>query len=208
VSTDRVLQTFKVLQREMKKSGKRISLPRNTAPEKTYQYRAISKFLNRVDEWGLDAATTAILIQAVVEYGRRYGLLRKGAMILNMENILKICYNKLDSELTTMNDLVDNVKRANVVMKAISADELLKPIRLGGYSKLFCLIDTGDVDSVYLALSTKSFGALQKVSRMEREQLPSNIDLFRIRNKILRDRDIALEIKEILQEDLNTSGVI
>lgn len=204
----RVLTVFKTFQREMKKYGKSINLPKNTPVEKTYQFRAISKFLKKVDAWGLDSGTMTVLIQSVVEYGKKNRLLKKGTMLLNMDNILDICYSKLDTEVSTINDIIDNVKRANQVIGPIPTEDLLKPIRIGGYSKLYCLVDKGDVDSVYLALSVKSFRALQKVNSLEREKLPSNIELFRIRNKILRDQTVASEIKKILQEDLNTAGVV
>ena len=207
------LLIYKWFQRAMSNAGRKVSLPTNTPPEKTYQYRAVAKFAKQVDEWGLSEPIACALVNAVVRYGKKQDLLNKGAHLLNMKSVLKICHDLLREEITRNEVLVESLRYSkNFLQKSVAgadmAERLVTKEKRGGYTNFTRWYRSGDLSSSFISLSKSCRRALNLLPFDERGEFPTDNILLKTRIKLLSDRELYATIKEIMGDDLMTNNIM
>lgn len=206
LSHNEIMVIYRWFQSSMHKAGRTVKMPANTDSTKTYQYRWIKKFANRaVNEWHLDMKTIKILVDSIVAYGGRNNLLDQGTNILNMNNVLNICVNTLESAIHRSDNIISSAIACKAYLERHNlrtAADLAAARRTGGYSNLVCLVESGIITIEYLALSRKCNEALEM--SVGREQLPTIRELFKIRARLLLDKDMKAQLKDIFGTDLQS----
>lgn len=205
------LLIYKWFQRAMSNAGRKISLPVNTPPEKTYQYRAVSKFAKQVDEWGLTEPVACALVNAVVRYGEKHDLLNKGASLLNMKSVLRICHDLLREEITRNEVIIESLRHSkNFLQKSIAGGEaterLVSKERRGGFTNFTRWYRSGDLSSSFVSLSKSCRRALNLLPFDERGEFPADNVLLKSRIRLLSDNELRSNIIEIMGDDLMVMG--
>ena len=207
------LLIYKWFQRAMSNAGRKISLPTNTPPEKTYQYRAVAKFAKQVDEWGLSEPVACALVNAVVRYGKQQDLLNKGASLLNMKSVLKICHDLLREEITRNEVLLESLRYSkNFIQKSVAGAEVVECLvtkeKRGGFTNFTRWYRSGDLSSSFISLSKSCRKALNLLPFDERGEFPTDTLLLKNRIRLLSDRELYKAIKEIMGDDLMTNNIM
>jgi hypothetical protein len=205
------LLIYKWFQRAMSNAGRKISLPIHTPPEKTYQYRAVSKFAKQVDEWGLSEPVACALVNAVVRYGKKQDLLNKGASLLNMKSVLKICHDLLREEITRNEVLLESLRYSKNFLQKSTANSnavecLVSKEKRGGFTNFTRWYRSGDLSSSFISLSKSCRKALNLLPFDERGEFPLDKDLLKNRIRLLSDHELFKVIKEIMGDDLMSIG--
>lgn len=191
--------------------NRRLSLPPETDPTKTYQWRYLESLNKRFTEWGLSDKLCKEFIKTAVCYAKERKLLNKGLTIFLQNNILGECYERLRKYADCVTDIVsilrktklwiDNqVKESNNDLVAL----LLKRKRIGSYTNIVCWYQSGHISDTYLSLSRScgvALAQLETIDKTERKLLPSSYELFTQRTSILKETKTKLDIKYILQDD-------
>lgn len=208
----KIFTVYSWFQSEMHRVGRKIKLPKCKDPTKTYQYRWTKNFVHKCNEWGLDDKTIAMLVGNMVDYAKRQKLLDRGTQILSMGNIADICYQGLKTldddeaslieELRSCNGFLDGQlhNKNNLVRRLIESDS-------GGCSNLLFWYNQGHLTEVYMALSKGCNKALAKLPLTEKEELPSNFELFRICTHTVSN-ELLPKLKEIMGSDLRIPPTI
>lgn len=205
------LLIYKWFQRAMANAGRRIALPTNTPPEKTYQFRAVSKFAKQIDEWKLSGPVACALVNAVVRYGKKQNLLNKGASLLNMKSVLKICHDLLREEITRNEVIIESLRHSqNFLQKSVANNDVVERLvtkeRRGGFTNFTRWYRSGDLSSSFVSLSKACRRALNLLPFDERSEFPLDTALLKNRIRLLSDRELGGVIKEIMGNDLMVIG--
>ncbi|MEM3000611.1 MAG: hypothetical protein QXP41_00265 [Candidatus Nitrosocaldus sp.] len=191
--------------------GRRVTLPANTDPTKTYAYRAIKKFVGEVSTWNVDLSIIKSLIKEIVYYGKKHGLLSKGTSLLNMRSVLKICYEYLQREVNKTEILISNIERSNQFIRSKvgnNIDVLVSKHKRDGYTNFTQWFRAGNISPVFISISSVCMAALYKLPADERNEFPDDILLLRMRIHILSDKNLRAAAERILGRDLITTGVL
>ena len=207
------LLIYKWFQRAMSNAGRKISLPTNTPPEKTYQYRAVAKFAKQVDDWGLSEPVACALVNAVVRYGKQQDLLNKGASLLNMKSVLKICHDLLREEITRNEVLLESLRYSKNFLQKSSAganlvERMVTKEKRGGFTNFTRWYRSGDLSSSFISLSKSCRKALNLLPFDERGEFPTDTLLLQTRIRLLSDQELRKSIKEIMGDDLMTNHIM
>lgn len=184
-------------------NGCKISYPRCSDITKTYQYRFVNKFVKEALKSDLDIDQMRLFVRKIVKYAKAKRLIHRGAAILNMSDIFDICYRELKEDINSADNYVKLISES----KKHITNDLNKPNEFGGYSRLTCLVDSGDIPIITLAVSRRCMDALRKLDHCERSRLPSDAELFKLRVKMLINKSTYNEISNILGNDLLDVGV-
>ena len=202
---DIVLSIYDWFKRIMATVGRKVVDPQCIDITKTYRYRTISKFVDKAREFDLDKNQMQALVKEIVIYSKEHKLLHRGTSILNMSDVFLICCNQLELSVEATDGLLNTVL---VAFPMIGQNEPLHvPEKLGGFSRLVCLINSDRMPVEMLALSKQCRAALRRIPADERALLPSDIDLLKIRVKLLMDKSNYNKLKTIFEGDLLDSGV-
>jgi hypothetical protein len=204
---DNIILIYKWFSAAMRRAGRKDSFPKGTDPRKTYKYRALQSFAKKIEEWEFDEATTKIMVDSVVKYGKRNKLLSKGAMLLSMGSILDICYKEIEAREERLKQALQSIKFTKHYLDENdlnSVRALISSRALGGISNLAHLIDSGKISPEYLAVSKVAYAALHKI---DREGYPNDRELLKLRARYLLDQQTRKELGRVLGSDLNTVGL-
>jgi hypothetical protein len=163
----------------------------------------VAKFVAKAEEIGLDKDQIQLLVREIIKYAKDKKLLHRGTAILNMSDIFSICCQRIEADIETADLFLESVREA---AKGITND-LHMPVAAGGYPKLVQLMNSGQLPVELVAVSKTCIEALQRMSQDDRDLLPSNIDLLKIRIGVLIDKSRRSTLKEILGSDLLEAGV-
>lgn len=206
---EHVMLIYQWFSSAMRKAGRKESFPKGTDPRKTYKYRAIEKFAQNVEKWGFDNSTTKAMVESVVAYGKKKGLLTKGTMILNMKSVLEICLQELERKSEETENIVEAIKRCHAYLTERGIEtsvSLASSERSGGMPRLETMIASGKMPRAYLAVSRIARSALLKLEN--RDDYPGNRELRKMRARLLYDARSRERLEEILGGDLDTSGMV
>lgn len=203
------LRIWKWCQEAFALHGIKLTFPKNTNPQKTYQWRYVSKLAHKIDEWGLDKPTAKAFINFTVGYIKERKLLHKGLSIFFQDNMMDICYDRMQKHSSN----IDNrIKQFNMTHKFITA-------RCNNRSAIRILLDresfdkmrnivrwykSGDITNAYLATSTSCTEALAKlaiVAPNERLLLPTESELYCLAINLTKDGDFRTKAKTMLNDD-------
>ena len=206
INIDEVLEVFNYYRSAMISVGINIKLPQNTEITKTYAYRSIVKFIEKMKEWGLTSDVYGGLIKHIVLYAKKKQLLNKGIMILQMESTLQICHDYLKSEIDKNSALLYEVRKSKEFLTNNTPKVLLHKQNKKGYSNIIKWLKSGDLSVNYIAISKACRQAINNLDDIDRDMLPSDFKLLKSRIKILSDKEIRNKLMEIMGSDLWISG--
>ena len=89
LSDNQILKILSFCQKSFSKFGIDVSFPKNTDPKKTYKWRYIEKFVERMNELDLNEETVVKLIDAMVEYAFNNKLNKKNK---NTESTMQLFF--------------------------------------------------------------------------------------------------------------------
>jgi hypothetical protein len=185
--------------------GRKVKDSQCSDPSKTYQYRAVSQFVDKAREFGLDKNQMQTLVKEIVKFAKDRKLLYRGTAILNMSDIFSICCKRLEMSVESTDSLIQSIESAKAVVE--SGTPLHIAERVGGYSRLYSLINSNAIPVEYLAVSRQCAAALERLTSDERGMLPSATDLLRVRVRLLIDKHTRDKLGNILGSDLLDTGV-
>ena len=190
-------------------AGYRISFPKNTNPQKTYQWRYAARLAQKLDEWELDEETSKAFIEIMVEYIAERGLLRKGLSAFFQTNALQVCYDRLDNYCSRKARRIESLQESKKFIDAKSRNRpiqrlLLDRPRLDANANIVAWFESNDISMVFLAVSRSCTAALSKLAEVAPEQrdlLPTSADLFCVRSDLMKDKWSREQAKKILGPD-------
>jgi len=185
--------------------GRKVKDSKCADHSKTYQYRSVCRFVEKAREFGLDKNQMQALVKEIVSFAKDKKLLYRGTAILNMSDIFSICCKRLETNVESTEALVKLIEAARPMIE--SSGPLHIPERIGGYSRLYSLINSNAIPIEYLAISKRCAIALEHLSSDERMMLPSTTNLLRVRIRILIDKHLKESLSKILGDDLLDTGV-
>ncbi len=206
MTNDKVIEVYDWFKSAMAGAGRRISLPSDTDPTKTYQYRAIRSFVNKTDDLGIDAQEIGKIVYLIVGYAKKKRLLHHGVSLLNMENIFDICCQELNEQLQQESDVVEMICASKEFLD--QQQSLMTKDTRNGYYNITKWYQTGNLPLCMLSVSKRCARALAQLPSSERSEIPSDFDLLRNRISLLgRSNSKSGIIREIMGKDLLTAGL-
>jgi len=175
-------------------------IPKNTPPQKTYQYRYAAKFAKKYKNvpWEIKKK----IIYYAVEYAKECdnkSVYTRGLWILTKSNIIDIAYERAkeeddlkDLDLTKLKNSYNFVKEHN--------NDLLKS-EDGGFANIVMWYENKKISLTYLAMSESCKKAYNKLDDIDKNILPNKQDIINRRIKCLIDHDYRDDIKKILGSD-------
>lgn len=206
VSNDKVMRVFDLCSRIYADFGLKIKFPEGTDPTKTYHWRYASIISQQLQEWEFDEETSDKFIRVAVGYAKSNGLLAKGLSLLCQKNLLKVCYDKLQSESSKAKSAAASVAdSAKWVSAQVGSKDVVKAMlrreRAGGYCNLVRWFTERRVSTLYLALSKSASKAMASMSPSDRAALPSQSSLYLLRTEFTRNEDNRAAAKLALGGD-------
>lgn len=199
--------------------NRKLSMPQDTDPTKTYQWRYMEALARRLQDLELNEQQSRTFIEIAVLYARSHNLLKKGLTIFMQANLLDVCYEELRSRETTQQSTVgiitntsawlrqelENYRRKSPTRAAKTLiDMLLHCETPGGYANIVRWHQAGNLPEHYIVLSRScglAISTLAKAKSPDRTLLPKDSRLFMLRTKLLNDSSVRLQVRNILGDD-------
>ncbi len=183
---------------------RKLSFPARTDPKKTYQWRSAKALAARFNEWDMDDETAKRYVEIATAHGQRGGLLNKGLGLYLQANLVEVVRDELKRcHQRVLSDL-DLIRRRWPKLHADLSQALTRQAP-GATSMLVVWFRAGELTPTLLALSKTAGRALQRLavtSPTERANLPADLELYRLRHKLLADETAMTELAAILGDDL------
>lgn len=205
---DRVMKVWHWYQEAMwKYTHRKINFPHSTDPSKTYQYRWIKTFLERIDEWGFDDALVKQMVSILIMYARSHGLMRMGASILAMQKILDICHDVLKTKRRSLIDFERDLKDSkNFIQQHCGLPPKLQSmtmkIKPGANANIVCWYTARRISPAFMSLSKICHEAMARIDKTQRGEFPTEIELLKKRLSYLSDANYCHVAKTVLAEDM------
>ena len=203
------LRTWKWCQEAFALHGVRLAFPKNTNPQKTYQWRYVTKLAHRIDEWGLDRSTAKAFINFAVGYVKEKKLLHKGMSVFFQNNMIDICYDRMKKHSIGTCSRIQRLNEAHKFITTRCNNHPTVGVLLSreAFDKLRNIVrwyQSGDITSVYLAISVACTTALSKlaiVAPNERNLLPLESELYCLAIELSKDDNFRTQVRIILNDD-------
>jgi hypothetical protein len=203
------MRTWKWCQEAFAENGIKLTFPKNTNPQKTYQWRYITKLTQRIDEWELDRATAKAFIYFSVSYMKEKKLLHKGLSVFFQGNMADVCYDRMQKQLTNADHNLERIRNAHtfVMSRCNNKSAVALFLNRESFGKLRNIVrwyKSGDITDAYLATSLACTEALSKLSVIapnERDLLPTESELYCVAIRLTKDGDFRPKAKAILGND-------
>lgn len=203
------LRTWKWCQEAFAINGMKLVFPKNTNPQKTYQWRYVTRLACKIDEWGLDKPTAKAFINIAVGYFKEKNLLHKGLSIFLQDNMMDICYDRMQKHSAKTNDRIIRLKAIHKFITSKYNNKspisvLLNRESFDGPRNIVRWYKSNGINDMYLAMSMVCTEALSKLTITapdERDSLPSESELYCLANNFLKDDDFRSRAKTILGND-------
>lgn len=205
----RINRVYNILRGKMKGYGRNVSLPINTDPKKTYSWRYLSNFVDRLDKESIPDEYIPDVIDAILRHAKRNKLLGRGFAVLNKIDIMPLVVNKLHND-----EKVKKIKEENILQTSRfllekrqntskSLLELLTERRhCDAYTNMTCWYDQGLLKVEYIALSRACRKAMIQMKPNERTIFPGTLELMKLRLLLLSDKELARIAQNELKNDL------
>ena len=186
--------------------GHRLTLPANTEPYKTYQWRYLTAISSKFDEWGFDDQTAEKFINLAVGYAKRLNILRKGLAVLHQNNILTKCYEMLQNEVDSDQRVIDMLRRSKEWVDKQCGEKSLIDVMLSranedGFCNLTIWYRSNKISDLYLALSRSCCRALATLNGFESSVFPSKAHLYMMRIELSKNVHVLKAARRILFDD-------
>lgn len=208
---ERVVRTYGILKKKLKRYGRSVSFPKSADPRKTYSWRYLESFLDRVDSLGLADDCLESLIAAVVAYAHKRHELQRGIAVLDYKNLLEIWQTKLEAEVEDELQQITRIQETHdfLMREAVVKGEL-RPIytvltqrsnRLA-YANITRWYKANQLALGYLAVSRVCRKALGTLPDHELALFPAPKDLIRMRLKLTCNKSLLPHLRTILADDI------
>ena len=203
------LRTWKWCQEAFAKHGIKLTFPKNTNLQKTYQWRYITRLTHKIDEWGLDKSTARAFINFAVGYVKEKKLLHKGLSVFFQNNMMDICYSRMRKHSSNACSKIERFRETHKFITTRCNNHPVVGVLLSreSFDKMRNIVrwyKSGDIPTSYLATSiacTEALTRLAVVAPDERNLLPSESELYCLALEFVRDDDFRTQAKEILDSD-------
>jgi hypothetical protein len=203
------LCAWKWCQEAFAQHGIKLTFPKNTNPQKTYQWRYVTKLACKLDEWGLDRATAKAFINFTVGYVKEKKLLHKGMSVFFQDNMMDVCYSRMRKHSSSACSKIVRFQKVHefITTKCHSRSKTATLLNRESFDKMRNIViwyKTGDITSQYLALSAACTEALSKLAIVapdERSLLPTESELYCLAVNLMKDGDFRSKAKAILSND-------
>ena len=177
------------------KHGRILAFPEGTDPQKTYQWRYVSRLARRLEEWDFDDQTSQTFIRSIAEYVRERKLYHKGMSVFFQANILQICYERVVAQDDENDERLESLRASRHFLDAkLRGDSLYEMLidrpRLDADANIVRWFRDGKISLWYLALSKSCVRAMAKLAKVMPKQrclLPKQSDLYFARSEVVDD---------------------
>jgi hypothetical protein len=181
-------------------TGRHVAFPSNTDPTKTYQYRSVKKFADKVLELGISDVAIRFLIDEIIKYSKEQNLLSRGVAVLNKSDLLEECYRRIQKYMEQSDQLVADVRASHTFFHKNHGFAHIA--RRGGYSNLVLWYQSGRLCEEFVALSKSCLRLVGLLPPNERSKIPDLTDLLLVRRRCLNSEIVRDKLREVLGEDL------
>lgn len=202
----KIINVYNILRNKIHKYGKNISLPKNTDPQKTYGWRYLSGFVDRMEELELNDDCIPTVIDALLIHAKNHRLLNRGFAVLNKLDILDLIIKNIEKENKSDKSIINTVMNSFQFVKSkVEIDiisTLLNRRRPDLYANMTLWMQQNHININYVAISKSCRKALGMIKGSERELYPPIIKLMKIRIAILSNKENLELLKNVLGNDL------
>lgn len=200
-------------QDEYLRHGINLSFPKNTDPQKTYQWRYLTRLAQKFIEWEFNEVTARKFLSIAVDYAQANRLLRKGLSVMFQSNFLKVCHDRMETEVQrSQNALQLLTETHNWLRSKIGAADpavILLARRIPvSYCNLTLWFQASRIIPLYLALSKICYKVLSRLAPSERSLFPTLPQLYLIRSKFLEDSVASKQAHELFNNDWRSSSCL
>ena len=181
-----------------------MGFPKNTDPKKTYMWRYLNYFINKVDEWEISDSTSYKLIDAIIAQSKRNNQLhKKGLAILSSDKILETGYKAINAELKLEGDTLDRLREDHIMLSAYSdkVHILMERPSTGALPNIVQWYIQGRLSRLYLATSKSCSTAMNRLSEFELTMLPNNKELLLLKHSCFKNALTKHRAKSILGDE-------
>lgn len=207
---ERINQAYSIVRRELLKYRRHISFPKNTDPRKTYSWRYLEKFVDRVDSLELSDLSLETIISALVREAAETRTLQRGMAVLDNKNMLLICQTKLESEVQSENAEIRAVSESHAFVLGSVGERndlsvhkvLTERTSRFAYANITRWFEANQLAAGYIAVSRSCKKALGTLPKHELELFPAATKLMRLRLTMTCNNATLMRLRTILGNDL------
>jgi hypothetical protein len=193
----------------MHKYGKIVNLPEKTDPKKTYSWRYLSNFVDRMNELHVDSKHMSVVLEAILIHAKERNLLSRGFAVLSKVDIIQLVVKKLEKDCQSEHNKVENIKRNHeFLLKQMNGyslfDILASRRRLNSYTNMTCWYEQGSISLDYIIASRTCRKVIGMLKQSEQSRYPNVMSLMKMRYKLLANERVVRELIQILGDDLFT----
>jgi hypothetical protein len=208
--TDRVFELYQLFRQAMQRHGKMISFPKKTDPTKTYSWRYLVNFLEKVDELELGDEILPRIVDAVVAHAKQHDLLHRGIAVLDQKNLFDVCYAKFERDARSEDNLITEIRKSYDFIRKQqkqcpdrSVTQLLSQRSSArAYANIVSWHKAGYITLGYIAVSKACRRALVELQTHELTLLPAPRELLKLKIRLIMDKEIAAELRTFMGNDL------
>ncbi len=199
----RMMTVFKYCEHAFRNEGIKLAFPQGTDPERTYKWRYLCKFVVKVDELKLSDDTIRDLIGAMVKHAKAHKQLSRGLAILTSDNMLEIGNKAITQKIEVLDTIFDRLTRDRKLIAAMDNPQsfLSKVPNVGGFANLSMLFMSGKLSLSYVACSKTCNLVIRTLDSINKDVLPSHIQLASERIKLFSATKTKYKIMGIMNGD-------
>ncbi len=175
-------------------------MPQDTDPTKTYKWRYVKHFLKRVDEWNITDDFAFKIIDAIVTYAKQNKQTRKGLSLLASDQILDKVFDIVQEGQKSEKSLASKLQRES---ELIHSTNLLESKHAKGMPMIVKLFLQNKISITILAYSKICQNTMMKLSKVDRQMLPSGKQLILTRMNTNNNPSLKSSIRSVLGSDWN-----
>ncbi len=194
----KVWKVFKYCEDAFGKIGINVAFPKHTDPKKTYKWRYLVKFVEKLDELQASSETTILLVRAVARYADTHQQRHKGLSLLMSDKVLEACCASIEKDNASMHKLLVSIEADNTL---VCDNDLMHKTNKNGLPDIVRWHMQGAISEVYMALSRRCYEAMLKLDKIERSMLPSGNQLIAARTKLFQSVRLKHKVKLAMGDD-------
>jgi hypothetical protein len=175
-------------------------IPKGTDLTRTYQWRYIVKFLEKMEDIPWD--TTKKIVKLAIEYAKENigtTVWSRGLWILTKSDIVDIAYEKAFKKMDVRETDIDKVIRS--YQFAMDHDFNFNSAKDDSFPNIVIWYENGHICLTYMAMSNSCEKALSSLSESDRCMLPSKKEIESRRINCILDSNYNLKLKNIMKSD-------
>jgi hypothetical protein len=176
----------------------RVDFPKHTDPKKTYKWRYIVNFIERLDEFGASNDATIRIVDAIARYADKNKQAHKGLSLLTSDSVLQTCCENVEKAGDSQSAVLLRIEKDVAFVR--SNDDLLGH-EGHGLSNVVKWYMQRKISDIYIALSRRCYNAMIGLDGLERSMLPTGKELIRTRMELFKDARLKHKIKLIMGDD-------